>query len=178
MHTSGLEKYCEKALQAGATDAKIIHPSTVVTAPWVRIKCMFGCQYQRYNCPPHSPTPAETRAILDSYKRAILFRCEAPASKERGRKNVAYFNALIDLEGEIFKDGYYKAFVMIAGPCYMCKECGKFTGVPCRNPGRPRPSMEAMGIDVYQTARNNDFFITTLKDKSETQNLYCLMLID
>jgi predicted metal-binding protein len=179
MHTSNLEKYCAKAVQAGATNAKVIHPNTVVTAPWVRFKCMYGCPInQRYSCPPHTPTPAETQATLDSYNRAILFRVEAPYSKERGKKLMAYLGMLVELEGEIFKDGYYKAFVMLAGPCSLCKECGKVEGVPCSNPGKSRPAMEAFGIDVYQTARNNDFFITPLKDKSETQNLYCLMLVD
>jgi hypothetical protein len=38
--------------------------------------------------------------------------------------------------------------------------------------------MESCGIDVFQTARNNGFFIQTLKEKTETQNLYCLMLVD
>ncbi|MBN2539443.1 MAG: DUF2284 domain-containing protein [Deltaproteobacteria bacterium] len=179
MQTSDLKKYCEKALQGGATHAKVTHPNTVVTAPWVRFKCMFGCPYKhRYSCPPHTPTPEETRANLDSYERAILFHIEAPAVKGRSKSMMAYLDNLIKLEGELFKDGYYKAFVMLAGPCVLCKECGKVTGVPCRFPEKTRPAMEACGIDVFQTARNNDFFITTLKEKSEPQNLYCLMLVD
>jgi hypothetical protein len=38
--------------------------------------------------------------------------------------------------------------------------------------------MEACGLDVFQTARNNNFSITTLKEKTETQNIYRLMLVD
>lgn len=179
MHGSDLEKYCEMARGSGATHAKVIHPNTVVTAAWVRFKCLFGCPYKhRYSCPPHTPTPEETRATLDSYVRAILFHVEAPSSRERGKNMVAYLDALVKLEGELFKDGYYKAFVMLAGPCVLCRECGKTEGIPCRLPARTRPSMEACGIDVFQTARNNGFFIRTLRDKSETQNLYCLMLVD
>ena len=179
MHTRDLEKYCEKAVSAGATHAKVIDPRTVVTAPWVRFKCLFGCPYKhRYSCPPHTPTPAETQATLDGYGRAILCHVEAPYTRERGKNMVAYMDALVLLEGELFKDGYYKAFVMLAGPCVLCKECGKADGIPCRLPAKTRPSMEACGIDVFQTARNNGFFITTLKEKSETQNLYCLMLVD
>jgi predicted metal-binding protein len=179
LQTSDLEKYCEKALQEGATHAKIINPSTVVTAPWVRFKCLFGCSYKhRYSCPPHTPTPEETQATLNSYSRAILFHREAPYTRERGKEGVAYLDNLVKLEGALFRDGYYKAFVMLAGPCTLCKECGKVEGVPCRLPAKTRPAMEACGIDVFQTARNNDFFITTLKEKSETQNLYCLMLVD
>jgi predicted metal-binding protein len=179
MNTADLKTYCEKAIQAGAKDAKITTPETVVTAPWVRFKCLYGCPYKnRYSCPPHTPTPEETRATLDSYSRVILFHAEAPYSKERGRNMTAYLDALVKLEGDLFKDGYYKAFVMLAGPCVLCKECGKVEGIPCRFPAKTRPAMEACGIDVFQTARNNGFFVTTLKEKSETQNLYCLMLVD
>jgi hypothetical protein len=38
--------------------------------------------------------------------------------------------------------------------------------------------MEACGIDVFQTARNNGFFIRTLREKAEAQNIYCLLLVD
>jgi predicted metal-binding protein len=179
IHAADLGKYCEKAIQTGATHAKFIHPSTVVIAPWVRFKCQFGCSFKHhYNCPPHAPALSETQAFLDSYHRAILFHAEAPYSKERGKNVMAYNEMLVNLEGELFKDGYYKAFVMLAGPCALCKECGIVEGVPCRFPAKTRPSMESCGIDVFQTARNNGFFITTLKEKSETQNLYCLMLVD
>ena len=85
---------------------------------------------------------------------------------------------LVDLEAEIFKDGYYKAFVLLEGPCLLCKECAKLKGTPCNFGFRARPCMESCGIDVYQTARNNGFFIVPLREKTETQNVYCLMLVD
>lgn len=179
MQADDLKTYCEKAIQGGMTHAKVIHPSTVVTAPWVRFKCLFGCPYKHhYSCPPHTPTPEETQAVLDSYNRAILFHMEAVDSQERNKKVLDCFNTLVDLEGELFKSGYYKALVMLAGACVLCKTCGLVDGSPCRFPAKTRPSMESCGIDVFQTARNNGFFITTLKEKAETRNLYCLMLVD
>ena len=179
MQTADLEKYCERAIKAGMAHAKVIHPSTVVTAPWVRMKCLFGCPYRiSHCCPPTTPTPGETREVLDSYSRAILFHIEATRVPERGKRNLALLDMLVTLEGEIFKDGYYKAFVYLAGPCPLCKECAKGKDEPCVLPGKARPSMESCGIDVFQTVRNNGFFIQTLRDKAETQNLYCLMLVD
>jgi len=85
---------------------------------------------------------------------------------------------LIDLEGDMFKDGYYKAFVLLAGPCDVCKQCAKATGDGCTDRYRARPSMEACGIDVFQTARNNGFHIETLRDETEPRNNFCLMLVD
>ncbi|MCK9197118.1 MAG: DUF2284 domain-containing protein, partial [Syntrophales bacterium] len=80
-----------------------------------------------------------------------------------------------ELEGEIFKEGHYKAFVYIAGPCSLCKECAKLKGISCNFGNKTRPSMESCGIDVYQTALNNGLPIQALKEKTETQNIYCLM---
>ena len=183
MEESDLKKYCEKAVQEGATHAKVIHPSSVVTAPWVRFKCLYGCHLRSgYGCPPDTPTPWQTRAVLDSYGRAILFHLE----KDRRffdilfgvRKHVIFYDMLVTMEGELFKDGHYKAFVMLAGPCELCKECGKLEGIPCRSPARARPSMEAHGIDVFQTVKNNGFSIWTLRKRLESQNIYCLMLVD
>ena len=85
---------------------------------------------------------------------------------------------LIDLEGDMFKDGYYKAFVYLAGPCRQCKECSKVKGTSCNHRDKARPSMEACGIDVFQTARNNNCHIETLREETEPRNTFCLMLVD
>lgn len=175
-----LEKYCLVGIEAGATHAKQIKPSSVVTAPWVRFKCQFGCPgYGRgLCCPPHTPTPEQTRAVLDSYQRAILFHREVPGTEQEQKGNQGYMDALVELEGEMFKDQYYKAFLFLAGPCRQCKKCGALDGKPCASPRKARPSMEGCGIDVYQTARNNGFSIQTLSERTDTKNHYCLMLVD
>ncbi len=180
MSDSDLEKYCVRAIEGGATHAKQIRPSSVVTAPWVRLKCMFGCPGygKSYCCPPHTTTPQETRAILDSYHRAILFHIQVSPMPEKEKHYRAFFDRLVDLEGEIFKDGYYKAFVFLAGPCRICKKCARLEEKPCNFLSRRRPSMEGCGMDVFQTARNNGFFIKTLRERTETNNEYCLMLVD
>jgi len=175
-----LAPYCRKALENGAAHFRITHPGMVATAPWVRWKCQFGCPGygMGYCCPPHTPTYDQTRALLDSYRRAILFHIEAPATPERGKRYRAFMDMLVSLEGELFKDGYYKAFVFLAGPCILCKKCGKLSNVSCLHADRARPAMEACGIDVFQTARNNGFFIETLRVREQTNNEYCLMMVD
>ncbi|MBM3118579.1 MAG: DUF2284 domain-containing protein [Chloroflexi bacterium] len=180
MPDSDLEKYCRQAIEKGATHAKQIDPGSVVTAPWVRWKCQFGCtEYGKgYCCPPDTPTPEQTRAVIDCYRRAILFHLENPKAPGRGKRFRHFHDMLIDLEGELFKDGYYKTFVFVAGPCLICKECAKLSGNPCKFGFRARPSMESCGIDVFQTARNNGFFIVPLRERTETRNIYSLMLVD
>jgi len=175
-----LKKYCEYGIKIGATGVKIIPPASVVTSPWVRLKCQFGCE--GYNsshcCPPNTPTCEETRTVLDAYQRALLFHIETLPDISRRRNLRQYRHKLIDLEGEMFKDGFYKAFVMLAGPCDICRVCSKVEGEECTNRYRARPSMEACGIDVFQTARNNGFHIEPLRDESEPRNTFCLMLVD
>ncbi|RPI95894.1 MAG: DUF2284 domain-containing protein, partial [Spirochaetales bacterium] len=143
MPQNDLEKYCMMAVEGGATHAVVVHPGSVVTAPWVRMKCQFGCPgYGKgYCCPPHTPTHEQTRSVLDAYQRAILFHIEAPKTEDRGKRYRAYMDMLVRLEGEMFKDGYYKAFVFLAGPCLKCKKCGKLEGTPCMHMESARPAM-------------------------------------
>ncbi len=181
METKDLEQYIDAARIIGATAAKVISPETVVTAPWVRWKCQFGCRGfgKSHCCPPNTPTDQETRRVLDSYRRAILIHKEALGEHSLwGEMFKEYFAKLVELEGSIFKDGYYKAIALLSGPCALCAECAKLKDSPCILGKKARPSMEACGIDVYQTARNHGFFIKTLREKTETQNIYCLMLVD
>lgn len=180
MVSDDLEKYRCAALEWGATAVKLINPSTVVTAPWVRWKCQYGCAgyNERYTCPPDSPTWDQTRDLLASYQRALLFHLEAPSSLDRGKSGREFLDKLVELEGEIFKDGYYKAFVLLAGPCQICKQCAKSKGLPCNFRAKARPCMEACGIDVFQTVRNNEFEVVPLRERSETRNIFCLMLVD
>ncbi len=175
-----LYPYCERALETGVTHAKQIHTSSVVTGKWVRLKCQYGCGMygKTYSCPPDSPTPDDTREILDSYRRAILFHIEHPYSKHWSKETRATKLGLVELEAQMFKDGYYRAFVLLGGRCTVCEECAKRKGEPCVAREKARPAMEACGIDVYQTARNNGFEVQPLKEKGELFNLFRLMLVD
>jgi predicted metal-binding protein len=159
------------AKRLGAADAKIIAPATVVTAPWVRLKCQYGCGGwgRRLTCPPYSPTPEQTRNVLDCYSTAILVHIPGD-SKLRSIKQI-----VSDLEREVFLDGNYKAFAFGSGPCDLCDECNlRF----CEHSSQARPAMEAAGIDVFATARANDFRIDVVRDYSCPQNYYGLVLVE
>jgi predicted metal-binding protein len=57
-----------KALLAahGVDDYTWIDPRRIITAQWVRMKCMYGCaSYGRKACcPPNTPTVAECERFL------------------------------------------------------------------------------------------------------------------
>jgi predicted metal-binding protein len=161
------ENYIKRAKELGVSDALIIPANTVVTAEWVRIKCQFGCDgYNRgLCCPPNSPTPEQTKKMLSYYKNALLIHTDGTIE----------INEIVPiLEKEIFFDGYFKAFGMGAGPCYLCEKCPKF----CKHPEKARPAMEACGIDVFSTVRAHGLPIETLKTRNCKGNYYGLVLIE
>lgn len=170
-----LKPYRELALEKGATDAVLVKTAGIYTAPWVRLKCRFGCRGYGKGlcCPPHSPTPEEMRAILDSYSVGLLLHRHV----KKGWAAVGDLNQLtVDLERTLFLDGYYKAWATGSGPCQRCEECD--VGSACRNPELARPSMEACGIDVYATARAHGLPIEVVRTRQDERNFYTLLLVE
>ena len=163
-----INNFMKQAIKIGAINAKIISPKNIVTSSWVRCKCQFGCGGYGSSlvCPPYTPTPVETRKILDEYSIAILFE----ASRNETKRIAS------DLERTIFLSGYYKAFGLGSGPCYLCSNCDFDNG--CRYPNKARPSMEACGIDVFKTVRKHGFEINVVKNKNDKQHYFGLVLIE
>lgn len=84
----------------------------------------------------------------------------------------------VTIEREAFLDGWYKALALGSGPCRLCGRCALESGKrACRHPDKARPSMEACGIDVYRTARNNVYPIEVVRDDRSPQNYYGLVLL-
>jgi len=163
-----LEHFSARACELRAAEARVIDPASIATAAWVRLKCQFGCG--AYNsslcCPPYSPTPEQTRRVIDCYQRAVLIHC---------KPGVDVKELVATLEQEVFLAGYYKALALGCGPCRLCEKCD-FNG--CIHPDRARPAMEACGIDVFTTARANGFPIQVVTDRLCDQNYYGVVLVD
>jgi predicted metal-binding protein len=164
-----LGRYITRALELGAADARLIGPRAVVCAEWVRLKCQYGCNGYGacLTCPPLSPTPEQTRRILDEYTHLLLVHCT-------GWRSVS--KLVIKLEREIFLDDYPRAFAWAAGPCQLCRTCD--TSAACKHADRARPSMEACGIDVFSTARRAEFPIHVVRHERDDQNYFGLIGIE
>ena len=170
-----LSAYHTMALERSADHVRTIETSSIVTAPWVRLKCQFGCYgYGRsLCCPPRTPAPEQMRQTLDSYTHALLFH-----RHWRKGYNVVYeFNEMVvDVETALFLDGYYKAWGMGSGPCRRCKECD--SDGKCLHADRARPSMEACGIDVFTTARGHDLPIQVVRTHKEERDIFGVVLVE
>jgi predicted metal-binding protein len=162
--------FIKRAIAIGAKEAKVISPLQVFTAEWVRRKCQYGCDgyNEHLTCPPFSPTPQETRRMLDEYTTAILIHFPGEWTDVKA--------SMYKLEREAFLSGYYKAFGMGSGPCNLCGTCD--TSKVCRHAEQARPSMEACGIDVYRTARTAGCPIEVVRDSTCPQNYYGLLLLE
>ena len=169
-----VEAYCTRALEMGLTGAKVIDPRSIVTAEWVRMKCQFGCTGYGLTlcCPPYSPPPEVTRKVVDSYGKAILIHRRT----KKGNKAKGLTQVIARLEREIFLDGFYRAWSMGSGPCRLCKAC--HIGGPCQHGFEARPSMEACGIDVFKTARDNGFSIEVIRTHEEERNSFGVILVE
>jgi predicted metal-binding protein len=171
---------------------KKIPPSAVVVADWVRFKCRFGCKgYGKHlGCPPYSPAPEETRRMVSEYQIGILARFDGvPGHPDLGPEEIPddfhqFFADLIRwvngtihlLEKTAFYDGFYKAFAFGAYPCIWCEHqhcIAEEQSGPvdesmrrlCRHMDLVRPSMEAAGMDVFATARNAGWKLSTIPCK-------------
>jgi len=162
-----MERYCQKALDLGATQAKLVSAQDIIVDDRVPMKCQiprcFGYGAGAH-CPPNTMKPQELREILKLYEWAVLFIKEVPPEvivrdkatiKERVAAYQAMFKIVSELESMAFYDGHYLAFGFGAGSCRhtFCGQqdsCQAMEGKRCRFSLLARPSMEAVGIDVYR----------------------------
>jgi predicted metal-binding protein len=134
-------------------------------------------------CPPYVMSVQEFGDTLAKYSWAILIQIKESIPTEMA-KEIQHANDVAELyKSAEFVDSYKKSFDLVklrlhsivhkteaqafamgyrfaagfaAGSCVLCPECSatKNPQAPCRHPFRARPSMEAVGIDVFKTAEN------------------------
>ena len=161
-----LERYRKEAVEIGASDAKII------SANWVRIdervimKCLVPrCHLygESANCPPYTPSPEAMRKVISKYSYAVLMKNDVLPKgdfiddekwhKAHAKHQGKTYNLVFHIEALAFNDGYYFALGFAAGGCKsaLCggQTCQFLDSGRCKFPLKARPSMEAVGIDVY-----------------------------
>ncbi len=183
-----LERYCAKALELGATKARIITAGQVPVDERVTLKCQiprcFGYGTGAH-CPPNTLKPAELRALLAKYRWAVFFIKEVPSSvivrdkatiKERVAAYQNVFEIVNQVESAAFYDGHYLAFGFAAGSCRhtycgQAEDCQAMKGQKCRFALRSRPSMEAVGIDVYRLATESGWDIYPIGSDAKAEDV-------
>jgi len=165
-----LEKYRQRALELGATDAKIISTDIILIDERVRAKCIFP-KCRQYgvnaNCPPYAPDLDLIRKIVSNFQYGIFIMVRVPPKQIAGseaRKKLLFarsatkmFEIVSKIEAEAFFDGYHLALGFASGPCknVFCPDAGcsaLVPGQPCRFPLRAKASMEGVGMNAFSMA--------------------------
>ncbi len=164
----------------------------VIPKQWVRWKCSFGCKNfgNKLCCPPYAPSPQETREMLDDYTSALLIGFKGSEDKHNKiRHHKKMSKALIELEREAFLKGFEKAFVLGAGTCFFCERCIvedlpkntplEVAKAQCRHSKLMRPSLEALGVDVFSTVKNAGLELEVINtDNVDKTKHFAVLLID
>ena len=173
-----LEELCGQAIKLGAADARVIESKNIVVKNSVRWGCRFGCEDygKSLMCPPYSPTPEETQALLREYEYALLVRKKTSSDIRKKTSSDDLHKLILDLEHYAFLQGFYSALGFKAGRCRLCEKCDVERGL-CVYPKQARPSMEGCGVDVFLTARNAGYEMEILTNKEQEYYIYGLLLI-
>ena len=188
-----LERYRQKALETGATDATVIPAKWVQVDERVRLKCAippcpnYGrCGY----CPPHTPELDFIRKALNRYTWAIFFKNDVPAEDfgdvnrfyPHGRKHQLKTDEIAArVELDAFANGYRFALGFGAGGCRdtLCNGglCQMLDSGRCPHILRARPSMESMGIDAVDLINKVGWTIYPVYRNMDTNNLPCAISV-
>ena len=89
----------------GFSDVQLIATETIHVVDWTDLRCQYGCdRYGQGHCPPNSPTPQKTRAVLKDFSHALLLEGEPPGK--------LFQNRVLEAEREAFLAGYHKALLI------------------------------------------------------------------
>lgn len=166
---------------AGFSDFRWIDPAEIVVAQWVRMKCMFGCnEYGRNaSCPPNTPAVDECRKFFNEFRLGVLFhipiRLDDPEQRHTWSREVN--RALLEVERQVFINGYQKVFLLFMDNCALCRECANSRG-HCRNRKLARPTPEGMGVDVFATVAKFGYPLAVLPDYDQEMNRYAFLMIE
>jgi len=165
----------------GLTDFRWLDARDIVVAEWVRMKCLFGCPDYGKNaaCPPNTPPVEACARFFREYKRAVVFRFAKTVDKPEDRHpwSRKLNLQLLEVEAEVFKAGFVKAFLLPMDSCNYCLDCTG-TRTACKQLKLARPSPDAMAMDVYATVRKIGYPIRVLAGYDEEMNRYAFLLVD
>jgi len=164
--STSLMRLKKTAVELGANDARIISTDRIPIEDRIVEMCKkppCECYCMSANCPPHVTKPREARKWMLSYEVALLFKMDVPPRILFSEESLDVFSKTFvictGLESLSHDLGYVHSKGLAAGPCksVFCRNtpCEALqNGGKCRYPSLGRPSMEALGVNVFRLVKD------------------------
>lgn len=174
-----LDKLKKAALNFGATDAKIISTDIISIQDDIIELCReplcegYGTSI---HCPPHAMKPAEFREEIRRYQHALFFKTDVDPEILLSDRRYEAFRSIYEITTQLeticLDEGYSISKGLAAGSCKpvfcMKYECqALIDGTSCRYPSLARPSMEALGINVFKLIEDVGWEIHPITSESD-----------
>ena len=156
------EKIALAALESGAAKATVVDTDQIVLSAQFREICA-GNQCGNYGrcwmCPPDIAPVEELMARVQRYPYALIYQSIGKLEDSfdiEGMTAAAGNHARLSqriqsaLEG-LMEDNWMH---LSCGGCHLCERCAKRDGEPCRKPREALTSLEAAGVDVYNSVKD------------------------
>ena len=178
----------EEAIALGASDVRIIPADMVSIEDEIIEMCRppFCEGYgQSANCPPHVMSPKEARQWIRPYHVALLFKIDVSPGVLFSEQGLEVFKKVFlisaGLEELSVGLGYALSKGLTAGSCknVFCRDipCEALINErECRYPSLARPSMEALGINVFRLVKDVGWEIHTILRDSDPNDIPSAML--
>lgn len=156
------DKLIQAALDCGATKATVIPIEQVITNAVFRDICASnacGGYGQCWMCPPDVGDIHEMMAEVREYRYGLLYQniseledsFDIEGMSEAGANHAKMSRVLDPLLPSLVNGKYLH---LSSGGCRYCERCAKRDNEPCRFPDHAMTSLEAYGIDVYNTTKD------------------------
>ncbi len=178
------EKYiarlCQHPEEHGFSEIKFIHSPQITISRWVRQRCLYTCS-QKHKLdvsPPMSPTAEDTFKTLDEYRFGLMLRREEELPRSDGVEEMwlDFERSMVEAENEAFIRGYGKAFCIGAGNCLFCHHDNEMR--PCQFGTKTRPTLEAIGVNLYETFEMIAWEKYLVRQESDPFQLFGLLLLE
>ena len=161
MMMKNAEALQQMILENGASRAEIIRADQLAYDVSFREMCAqnsCGRYGKCHMCPPDVGEIDALIARAKGYAGGVLYQkiytiedsfdFEGMMDARRAHSALAF---TLDEKARELVSGYLHLAV---GGCGLCKSCTKEEGLPCRYPDKALASLEAYGVDVYNSAKN------------------------
>ncbi len=178
----------KEAITLGARDIRII-PADVVPIEDEIIEMCSPTSCEQYgksaNCPPHVMTPEDARQWIRSYHSALIFKIDVSPSVLFSDQGLEIFKRIFLISARLEEisvgEGHFFSKGLAAGSCktVFCRDIpcdALIKDRKCRYPSLARPSMEALGINVFRLAKEVGWEIHHILRKSNPNDIPSAML--